>query len=145
MTQYPLYRKLVAPQGVTGRLPKEPLPPVIDLRTVQTIESRYIDWAIPAHRCSYYLREENSRNSNWSEHSHTTVTVLGTLLGTSTLALFSIYISNVYKQYDWMLYIKFNPPLPVHVWAIIRHSWGDVQTSEYMIVQHQSHLSKAEL
>jgi hypothetical protein len=48
-TRYPLYRRLVGPQGRSGRLRKILPPPGFDPRTAQPIESRYTDYAIPAH------------------------------------------------------------------------------------------------
>ena len=48
-TLYPLYRKLGGPQGRSGRVRKIRPPPVLDPRTVQSVASRYTDWAIPAH------------------------------------------------------------------------------------------------
>ena len=48
-TRYPLYRRLGGPQGRSGRVRKiSPPPPGFDPRTVQSIASRYTDWAIPA-------------------------------------------------------------------------------------------------
>jgi len=47
-TRYPLYRRLGGPQDRSGRLRKNSPPPEFDPRTVQTVASRYTDWAIPA-------------------------------------------------------------------------------------------------
>jgi hypothetical protein len=48
MTRYPLYRKLGASQGRSGRVRKILPPPGFDPRTVQLVASRYTDWAIAA-------------------------------------------------------------------------------------------------
>ena len=48
-TLYPLYRRLVRPQGVSGRMRKTSHPTRFDPQTVQPIASRYTDYAIPAH------------------------------------------------------------------------------------------------
>jgi hypothetical protein len=47
MTWYPLYRKLNGPQGRSTRVRKISPPPGFDPRTVQSVASRYTDWAIP--------------------------------------------------------------------------------------------------
>jgi len=52
-TRYPLYRRLGGPQGRCGRVRKISPPPGFDPRTVQSIVSRYTDYAIPAHDSSY--------------------------------------------------------------------------------------------
>jgi len=41
-TRYPLYRKLVGPQGRSGRVSKISPPPGFDPRTVHSVASRYI-------------------------------------------------------------------------------------------------------
>jgi hypothetical protein len=43
-TRYPLYRRLVGPQGRSGQVRKISLPPGFDPRTVQPVTSRYIDY-----------------------------------------------------------------------------------------------------
>ena len=48
-TRYPLYKRLGGPQGRSGRVRKISPPPGFDLRTVQPVASRYIDWAIGPH------------------------------------------------------------------------------------------------
>jgi hypothetical protein len=48
-TRFPLYRRLGGSQGRSGRVRKISPPPRFDLRTVQSVASRYTDWAIPAH------------------------------------------------------------------------------------------------
>ena len=64
--RYPLYRRLVGPQGRSGRVRKISLPPGFDLRTVQPVASRYTDWAIPAaynwstYRKYTLLKEQNA-------------------------------------------------------------------------------------
>jgi hypothetical protein len=52
-TQYPLYRRLGRPQGQSKRVRKISTKPGFDLRTVQPLESRYTDYAIPASVSSY--------------------------------------------------------------------------------------------
>jgi len=47
-TSYPLYRRLGGPQSRSGRVRKISTPMGFDPRTVQPVESRYIDWAVPA-------------------------------------------------------------------------------------------------
>ena len=47
-TRYPLYVRLGGPQGRSVRVRKISLPPAFDPRTVQSVASRYTDWAIPA-------------------------------------------------------------------------------------------------
>ena len=49
-TRYPSYKKLVGPQGQSGRERETSPPPGFDLRTAQPVASRYIHWAIPAPR-----------------------------------------------------------------------------------------------
>ena len=44
-TRYPLYRRLGGPQGRCGQVRKISPPPGFDPRTVQTVASRYTDWA----------------------------------------------------------------------------------------------------
>jgi hypothetical protein len=51
-TRYPLYRRLGGPQGRSGQVRKISPQPGFDPRTVQPVASRYIDYAIPAHRNS---------------------------------------------------------------------------------------------
>ena len=48
-TRHPLYRRLGAPQGRTGRVLKISPPPGFDPRIVQLVSSHYTDWVIPAH------------------------------------------------------------------------------------------------
>jgi len=45
----PIYRRLGGPQGRSGRVRKISPTPGFDPRTDQPVESRYTDWAIPAH------------------------------------------------------------------------------------------------
>jgi hypothetical protein len=49
-TFYPLYRRLVGPQGQSERVRKisPPPPPGFDPRTINPVTSRYTDWVIPA-------------------------------------------------------------------------------------------------
>jgi hypothetical protein len=46
---YPLYRRLVGPQGQSGRVRKFSLPSGFDPLTVQLVASRSTDWATPAY------------------------------------------------------------------------------------------------
>ena len=48
-TRYPLYRRLGEPHGRSGRVRKISPPPGFDPRTVQSVASRYTDYAITAH------------------------------------------------------------------------------------------------
>ena len=48
-TRYLLYRRYGGPQGSSGRVQKISPPTGFDPRAVQPVESRYTDWAIPAH------------------------------------------------------------------------------------------------
>ena len=45
-TRYPLYTRLVGPQGRSGQVRKISPPPEFDPRTVQPVASHYTDWAI---------------------------------------------------------------------------------------------------
>jgi hypothetical protein len=47
-TRYPLYRRLVGPQGRPGRERKISPPQGLDPRTVQLVASRYTDYTISA-------------------------------------------------------------------------------------------------
>jgi len=49
VTRYPLYSKLVGPQGQSKRVWNLLSQPGFDPRTAQPVASRYTDWAIPAH------------------------------------------------------------------------------------------------
>jgi hypothetical protein len=49
-TRYPLYRKLGGRQGRSGRTRNTSPPRGLDSRTVQSVASRYTDYAILAHR-----------------------------------------------------------------------------------------------
>jgi len=46
-TRYPFYRRLVGPQGRSGRVQKISPPPRFDPRAVQPVVSRYTDCVIP--------------------------------------------------------------------------------------------------
>jgi hypothetical protein len=48
-TRYSLYRMLGGPQGRSGQVRNNSPPPGFDPRTVQTVVSRYTDWAITVH------------------------------------------------------------------------------------------------
>ena len=52
-TRYALYRRLGGPQGRSGRVRKISPPPEFDPLTVQSVASRYTDWAIPVHFLLY--------------------------------------------------------------------------------------------
>ena len=49
LAQHPLYRRLCELQGRSGRVRIISPSPGLDPRTVQSVASRYTDWAIPAH------------------------------------------------------------------------------------------------
>ena len=53
-TRYLLYRRLGGPRVRSGRVRETSPPTGFDPGTVQPVESRYTDWAIPAH--SFKLR-----------------------------------------------------------------------------------------
>ena len=52
-TQYPLYRRLVEPQGRCGQVQKISPTSGFDTRTVKTVASRYTDCSIPAHAFNF--------------------------------------------------------------------------------------------
>ena len=56
-TRYALYRRLVRPQGRSGRVRKISPPQGFDHRTVQRVVSRHTDCAIPAHKYVSYTRK----------------------------------------------------------------------------------------
>ena len=60
-TWYPLYRRLVGPQGRSGWVRKISPPPGFDPRTVQLIVSRYTDCAILAHYFCYVVTFYDTR------------------------------------------------------------------------------------
>jgi hypothetical protein len=49
-TRYALYRRLGGLQGRSGQVRKISPPPGFDPRIVQSVASRYTDWAIPVHQ-----------------------------------------------------------------------------------------------
>jgi hypothetical protein len=55
MTQYPLYRRLVRPQGWSGWVLKVSPPPGFDPWTVQLVSSCYGNYIIPAHSVIFNL------------------------------------------------------------------------------------------
>jgi hypothetical protein len=61
-TRYPLHRRLGGPWGRSGRVRKNSPPPGFDSRTVQPVDSRYTDCAIPAH---YRLNVVEKRNHSY--------------------------------------------------------------------------------
>jgi hypothetical protein len=56
-TRCPLHRRLGGPHGRSGRVRKISPPPGFDPRTVQPVESRYTDRAIPAHHPQVQLSQ----------------------------------------------------------------------------------------
>ena len=54
-TRYPVCRRLGGLQGRSGRVRKFSPPQEFDPRTVQTVASRYTDWAIPTRLTNDYL------------------------------------------------------------------------------------------
>jgi hypothetical protein len=58
MTRYPFYRRLGGPQGQSGQVQKISPPPGFDPWTVQLVVSRYIDYAILAHK-TYTNKNQN--------------------------------------------------------------------------------------
>jgi hypothetical protein len=71
-TRYPLYRRLGGFQGRSGRVRKIlPPPPGFDHRTIQSVASRYNDYAIPAYARKMYnikfnkvILEERTNNTH---------------------------------------------------------------------------------
>jgi hypothetical protein len=49
-TRYPMYRRLVGPQGRSVRVRETSSPLGFDALIVQTVASRYTDYAIPVHQ-----------------------------------------------------------------------------------------------
>ena len=70
ITRYPLYRRLVGPQGWSGRIRKISPTPGLDPRTVQLVASRYIDCAIPDHNL---LMKINANRDYWRMSAGITV------------------------------------------------------------------------
>ena len=48
-TRYPLYRRLGGPRAGLDRCEKTSSTPEFEPPTVQPVESRYTDWAVPSH------------------------------------------------------------------------------------------------
>ena len=48
--RYPLFRRLGGPQGQSGQVRLIPSSPGFDHRTIQSLASRYTDWAIAVHK-----------------------------------------------------------------------------------------------
>jgi hypothetical protein len=59
LPRHQLYRRLVRPQGWSGRVLKISPPPGFGPRTVQLVAIRYTDYAIPAYRKCVYGCEMN--------------------------------------------------------------------------------------
>jgi hypothetical protein len=53
-TLYPLYRRLGGPRGRSGQALKISSPLEFEPQTVQPVESRYTDYAIPATYVAYF-------------------------------------------------------------------------------------------
>jgi hypothetical protein len=53
--EYLLYTRLGGPQGRSGRVRKYSHLQRFDTLTVQPVASRYTDWAMPAHKCTYII------------------------------------------------------------------------------------------
>jgi len=60
-TRYPLYRRLGGPQGRSGQVRKISPPPGFDPRTVQSVASRYTDYATRLTRISEDIILETKR------------------------------------------------------------------------------------
>jgi len=65
-TRYPLYRRLGGPQDRSGRVRQMSPPPRFDPRTVQPVESRYTDWALPAHNFVRISKNNTKYQPNYS-------------------------------------------------------------------------------
>ena len=78
-TRYPLYRRLVGPQGRSGQVWKISPPPGFNPRTVQPIASRYTDYAnqptilhVPQAKCvSVHLWHPNTSHTHTHTHTKT--------------------------------------------------------------------------
>ena len=55
-TQYPLYRRWGGPRSRSGRVRKISFPPQFKPHTAQGVESRYTNYAIPAHTHDYIMQ-----------------------------------------------------------------------------------------
>ena len=55
-TKYPLCRRLGGSKSRSGRVRKISSPPEFKLRTVQEVESRYANYAIPTHTHDYIMQ-----------------------------------------------------------------------------------------
>jgi hypothetical protein len=63
-TRDPLYRTLGGPQGRSGQVRKISFPPEFDPRTVQSVASRYTDYATrPFDKLSHPKKKKNSTGS----------------------------------------------------------------------------------
>ena len=58
-----LYRRLGGHQGCSGRVRKISHPPGFDPGTVQPVDSRYTDYAIPAHDPALFYTEQDRRGN----------------------------------------------------------------------------------
>ena len=63
-TQYPLYMRLVGPQGRSGHVQKISPPPRFDLRTVQPVANRYADCTVSARKDKIESKWTWERRSN---------------------------------------------------------------------------------
>jgi len=66
-TQYPLYRSLGGPQGRSGQVRKISPPPGFDLRTVQSVASRYTHYATRSTLMSSGSKKKEPRYTCLSE------------------------------------------------------------------------------
>jgi hypothetical protein len=66
-TQYPLYRRLVGPQGQSGQVWKISPSPGFDPWTVQPVVSRYTDWAITMNMTvAIWKNNTHNEQKSWS-------------------------------------------------------------------------------
>ena len=70
VTRYPLYRRMVRPQGRSGRVLKTSHSPGFDPRTVQLVASRYTNYAIRAHCSQWVLGLFLRGKPAWARNSH---------------------------------------------------------------------------
>jgi hypothetical protein len=75
-TRYPLYRRQGGPQGRSGQVGNISPPPGVDLRNVQPVASRYVDWAtrptdLHGTRIKLYVKYPNTElwNNRYDQHN----------------------------------------------------------------------------
>jgi hypothetical protein len=69
MTRYPLYRRLVTPQGRSGQALKISPPLWFDPQTVQLVASRYTDYTILAHHFHLHINSKSNTTPKIKEEA----------------------------------------------------------------------------